>query len=182
MFLGAPGSGKTYFATRLAPKIGAVTLSGDALRLAVHGSFEKIEEMRERQPRRVYADIYAAMDYAALQILSAGHSVIYDSQQTKRKHRQAAEKLAKQVDATPILVWIKTDANVAIARGQQREAAADTHPYSLEKMTMLTERFKQNVELPDENENVVEIPGDVPFDQQFQQFTEGLARIESASR
>lgn len=177
-FLGAPGSGKTYFASRLAPEIGAVTFNGDALRLAIHRTPDKIEQLRNKQPARVYADVFAAMDYATRQSLAAGHSVIYDSQATKRRHRRDTEKLAAEMGAIPILVWIQTDSQVAIRRGQQRTAADDTHPYSAEKMTMLMQRFEDNVDLPADDENVIKINGEAPFSEQLEQFQIGLQRIQ----
>lgn len=63
VFLGFPGSGKTYFARHLAEKIGAVTLNTDALRVSMFGSLEKIDEIRHKGDRsRLYDDVFGAME------------------------------------------------------------------------------------------------------------------------
>ncbi|MBM3210131.1 ATP-binding protein [Candidatus Saccharibacteria bacterium] len=177
VFLGFPGSGKTYFSVQLAKKLNAVTLNSDALRLSMFGSQEQIEKIRNRQRSRLYADVFGAMDYAARQILKAGHTVIYDAQQTKRSDRLGIEKLAAEVGATPVLIWIKTSPEVALQRGQYREAREDSHQYSAEKMTMLIERFYRVTDLPSSDENVIEINGEIPFSEQYVSFQAQLAQI-----
>lgn len=104
VFLGFPDSGKTYFAKQLAKKLNAVTLNTDALRLSMFGSLETIDKFRVNDKTRLYSDVFGAMDYAARQTLLAGHSVIYDAQQTKRKDRHGIEKIAHESGAVPILV------------------------------------------------------------------------------
>jgi predicted kinase len=170
VFLGFPGSGKTYFATRLAEKLQAVTLNSDAMRVSMFGSLETIERIRQTQRARLYDDVFGAMDYAAVQTLRAGHSVIYDAQQTKRRDRKNIEKLAASAGAIPVLVWIKTNPEVALRRGQEREARADSHQYDAAKMKMLVERFEKVTDLPEPDENVMEISGELPFEEQYAVF------------
>ena len=177
VFLGFPGSGKTYFATRLAERLQAVTFNSDALRLAMFKTHDTIERIRKTDQSRLYVDVFGAMDYAATQTLCAGHSVIYDAQQTKRKDRQGIEALAMKTRATPILVWIKTDKTVALRRGQEREQRDDSHQYSPEKMQMLIDRFDHVTDLPEPNENVIEIDGEQAFEQQFESFQRQFAVI-----
>lgn len=170
VFLGFPGSGKTYFATRLAERLQAVTLNTDALRLSMFGSLDTIEHIRQTDRARLYDDVFGAMDYAAAQVLRAGHSVIYDAQQTKRRDRKNIEKVAASADAVPVLVWMKTNPEVALRRGQERETRADSLQYSEEKMKMLIDRFDKVTDLPEPDENVIEINGELPFDEQFAVF------------
>lgn len=177
IFLGFPGSGKTYFATRLAEKLQAVTFNSDALRLSMFGSLENIEHIRRTARARLYADVFGAMDYAATQVLRAGHSVIFDAQQTKRRDRKHIGEIAASVGAIPVLVWIKTSPETALRRGQEREARADSHQYSEEKMKMLINRFDKVTELPEANENVIEISGELPFEDQFASYGKQLEKI-----
>lgn len=174
VFLGFPGSGKTYFSRQLAEKIQAVTLNSDAMRLAMFGSLEKIDEIRRTDNARLYVDVFGTMDYAARQALKAGYSVVYDAQQTKRENRRSIEKIARESGAIPVLVWIKTSREVALKRGQEREAAADSHQYDAEKMAYLIDRFESVTDLPEEGENVIEISGEVPFEEQYAVFTEAV--------
>lgn len=177
VFIGFPGSGKTHFATRLAEKIGAVTLNSDAMRIAMFGSLERIEHIRQTDRPRLYSDVFGAMDYAATQTLRAGHSVIYDAQQTKRRDRKHIEEVAKNVDAIAVLVWIKTSPEVALRRGQEREARADSHQYTEEKMKMLIERFSKVTDMPKPTENLIEINGELPFNEQYVLYEKQLKKI-----
>jgi predicted kinase len=177
VFLGFPGSGKTYFATRLAEKLQAVTLNTDALRVSMFGSLDTIDHIRQTDRARLYDDVFGAMDYAARQVLKAGHSVVYDAQQTKRRDRKNIEKIAGSVGALPILVWIKTSPEVALRRGQEREAGADSNRYSEDKMKMLIDRFSEVTDLPDSSENVVEVSGELPFAKQYAAFEEKVAAL-----
>ncbi len=173
-FIGFPGSGKTYFSTRLAKRLPAVTLNSDALRLAMFESLERIEEIRATDKPRLYTDVFGAMDYATRQALQSGVSVIYDAQMAKRRDRRNIEKLAAETGAIPVLVWMKTGRDEAIKRGQEREIRDDSHRYSEEKITMLVDRFASTTDLPEPGENSVEISGEVPFDEQFESFTQQL--------
>ncbi len=177
VFLGFPGSGKTYFSRQLAEKIRAVTLNSDALRVSMFGSLERIDEIRISDRPRLYDDVFGAMDYAARQCLLAGHSVVYDAQQTKRKDRRGIEKIAADCGAVPVLVWMKTSRETALRRGQEREARDDSHQYDAEKMVRLIDRFDSITDLPGDNENVVEISGEVPFEEQFEVFDNFVAGL-----
>lgn len=181
-FLGFPGSGKTYFSRQLAERIHAVILNSDALRVAMFGSLEKIDQIRHHGDRsRLYDDVFGAMDYAARQVLLAGNSVIYDAQQTKRRDRRGIEKIAAQTGAIPVLVWMKTSREVALRRGQEREARDDSQQYDAEKMAYLIDRFDGIVDLPESNENVIEISGEIPFEAQYEMFIKGLKALQTDS-
>lgn len=177
-FLGFPGSGKTHFARQLAERLHAVTLNSDALRVSMFGSLEKIDHIRHYGDRsRLYEDVFGAMDYAARQTLLAGHSVIYDAQQTKRENRRGIEKIAAETGAIPLLIWMKTSREVALQRGQEREARDDSQQYDAEKMAYLIDRFDKVNDLPEPDENVIEISGEAPFTEQYKVFVEGVKAL-----
>jgi predicted kinase len=177
VFLGFPGSGKTYFAKKLADKLPAVTFNSDALRLAMFGSLENIEVIRQKDQSRLYTDVFGAMDYAAKQALRAGVSVIYDAQQTKRENRRGIEALARETGALPVLVWIKTSKQTALERGMTRAEDSDSVRYERQKMTMLIHRFNAVTDLPDSHENVIEISGEITFEEQYEQFMKRLGEL-----
>lgn len=177
-FLGFPGSGKTYFARQLVKELRAVTLNSDAMRVAVFGSLENVEKIRQSKEHfRLNSEVFGAMDYAARQTLLAGYSVVYDAQQTKRSNRRNIEKIAAATGAIPVLVWLKTSREVALKRGQEREARDDSHQYDAEKMAYLIDRFDSVTDLPEPDENVIEISGEVPFEEQYRTFMEGVGSL-----
>lgn len=177
VFLGHAGSGKTYFSRHLAEKINAVTLNTDALRLSMFGSLEKISEIRDSDKMRLYTDVFGAMNYAAKQTLLAGHSVVYDAQQTKRENRRNIEKIASEAGAIPVLVWIKTSRETAIKRAQEREERADSLRYNAEKISYLVDRFTSETDFPEPDENTIEISGEVTFEEQYQVFMQGVKAL-----
>lgn len=177
VFLGFPGSGKTYFSTRLAKKLKGVSFNTDALRLAMFKSLDAIDHIRQTDHDRLYIDVFGAMDYATTQVLMSGHSVVYDAQQTKRRDRKNIEKLAESAGAIPILVWIKTDPQTALRRGQERDAAPSSLQYTEEKMNMLINRFYDVTDLPEPSENTIEINGELPFEEQYAAFEHGVEAI-----
>ncbi len=146
------------------------------------GSLERIEEIRRADRPRLYDDVFGAMDYAARQSLLAGHSVVYDAQQTKCEDRRGIEKIAEETGAIPVLVWIKTSREVALKRGQEREVRNDSHQYDGEKMARLIDRFDSVTDLPQSDENVVEISGEVPFEEQFEAFNAFVASLQKAEK
>ena len=179
VFLGFPGSGKTYFSKRLAEKLHAITLNTDALRVAMFGSLERIDEIRHSDNERLYEDVFGAMDYATKQALLASHSVVYDAQQTKRENRRNIEKIAEESGALPILVWMRTSRDTAMKRGQEREARDDSHQYDADKMAYLIDRFDSVTDLPQPDENVIEISGEISFEEQYATFTEAVKGSQS---
>lgn len=170
VFLGFPGSGKTYFSKRLAKRLKAITFNSDALRLSMFGSLETIEQIRTQDKSRLYNDVFGAMNYASKQAILSGYSVIYDAQMTKRIDRTRIEKLAEETGAIPILVWIKTSPEVAYKRGQERDASDDSNKYSSDKIKFLVDRFADVTDLPEFTETTIEIDGEIGFDEQFTSF------------
>ena len=78
--LGVPGSGKTYFSQHLAPKINAVHLNSDAMRLAIFKSTEETTRIYNSDDRSTLNSyVHGALEYVAEQVLSNRTSVIYDA-------------------------------------------------------------------------------------------------------
>jgi predicted kinase len=83
MLLGYPGSGKTYFSEQLAKDSGAIRLNADAMRVATLGTIEKAREFNDDTGLQ-NSIVFGALDYAVLQILKSGNSVICDYQHNER--------------------------------------------------------------------------------------------------
>lgn len=113
MLYGFPGSGKTYFARQLAENIQAAHVQGDRIRGEL---FEK--PRYDKQENEVVAQL---MDYMAGEFLSAGLSVIYDTNAMRLSQRHALRELARKNHATPLLLWFQIDAESAFNRSQKRD-------------------------------------------------------------
>lgn len=172
MFLGYPGSGKSYFARQLAEKLNAVRLNGDSMRIAIFKTTEAIDAYPDKG--MINEQTFGAIDYAVAQVLKTGHTVVYDAHHNKRSIRERLEKLAKEYETKPIVIWIKTPHDVALLRGQTREVTADSRQLSEDLMLAVMNRHMANFDEPASDEFVVEIPGTIPFEEQFKIFKERL--------
>ncbi|MCA9336219.1 MAG: ATP-binding protein [Candidatus Saccharibacteria bacterium] len=171
MFIGVPGSGKTYFATRLAKRLAGVRLGGDAMRLAIFGSLEEIEATYHSKHRqRVNTYTFGAIDYVTEQLLAAGVSVVYDAIHSKREDRLKQERVANTYHALPVLVRINTPYDVALQRGTEREVSADSRKFDRDKMAQVIDQFEKSLEPPAAIELVVDIDGEATFDEQYGSF------------
>ena len=171
MMLGHPGSGKSYFAKQLAPKIHAVRLNADHMRKSM---FANPEDAKNRANNPI---VFGAIDYSVGEILRARHNVIYDVQHNARTQRETSEKIATQFDAVAILVWIKTPYDVALKRGQAREETADQRKRNEEEMRKSLDFFINALEIPQPNEQCIIIDGVLSFDEQYQSFMEQLQKL-----
>lgn len=173
MMLGHPGSGKSYFAKQLAPKIHAVRFNADHMRKSM---FSNPEEIADRKNNPI---VFGAIDYAVGEVLHAGYNVIYDIQHNARSKRETGEAIATKHDALAVLVWIKTPYEVALKRGQDRDETADQRKRSEEEMRKSIDFFMKALEEPHPNEQCIIIDGTIPFEKQYESFVDQLKKIQS---
>jgi len=174
MMVGHAGSGKSFFASRLAEKKGLVRLNGDSMRMALFGSVEEIR----KQPVVVRREgIFQAVDYAAKQVLEAGHDVVYDSNNNRRDTREAKREMARQFNASVIAIWVKAGRDIAVKRVQNREEAIDQRVFDELSGSKVIDRHIANFDPFSSDEEVIEIDGTMPFDEQLQSFNIQLKAI-----
>jgi uncharacterized protein len=178
MLLGIPGSGKTYFSQRLAEQLHGVRLNSDAMRLSIFGSLEVMDKLYNSGNRsQLNAYTFGAMDHVTDQLLAAGVSVIYDAIHTKRADRKKQERAAEKHGALPILLRVNVQRDVAIRRTIERPAAGDARKFTPQKAEEVIRHFEETTEPPAPSELVIDIDGELPFEEQFQSFQEQLAAI-----
>ncbi|MHB1864675.1 MAG: AAA family ATPase [Candidatus Saccharimonadales bacterium] len=120
MLYGFPGSGKTYFSRQFADYVQAANLQSDRIRSEL---FEK--PRYDQQENNVIAQL---MDYMSDEFLSAGVSVIYDTNAMRNVQRKALRDLARKHSAVPVLVWFQVDVESAFSRNIKRDRRrADDH-------------------------------------------------------
>lgn len=178
MLLGVPGSGKTYFSQQLASRLGGVRLNSDAMRLAIFGSLETMDKLYASGNRsKLNAYTFGAMDYIAGELLASGVSVVYDAIHTKRADRVKQERAAQKHGAVPILLRVSVPREVAIRRTVERPAASDARKFTPEKAEEVIRHFEDTTETPAESELVIDINGELPFDEQYYSFQEQLKTL-----
>lgn len=177
-FLGVPGSGKSYFARHLAERTNTVRINSDALRLGIFGSLEAISAVYHspnRQNVNTYVD--GATGYVISELLERGQSVICDAHHNKRSDRERFEALAQHYEAQVVLVWVQTPFDVALVRGQQREAQADQRQLSEQDMREVMDHHEAAMDKPIKGENVIIIDGQRPFAQQYTSYQMQMKKL-----
>jgi len=111
--VGAPGSGKSYFAEKLCKEYGFVHLRSDTLRDIVfpHPTYTPAENRK----------LFRLMDFLVSQFLSNGVSVVYDANFTKKAYRMDMQRVAKKNHARYAALWIKTPLPIALQRAKSRK-------------------------------------------------------------
>lgn len=113
MLYGYPGAGKSYFARQFCENVQATHLQADRIRneLFVNPQYTKQEN-----------DIVTQlMNYMASEFLSAGLSVVYDTNSIRSAQRNSLRQLAKSSHAQPVLIWFQMDAETAYSRNLKRD-------------------------------------------------------------
>ncbi|MEK7152881.1 MAG: ATP-binding protein, partial [Patescibacteria group bacterium] len=149
LMLGFPGSGKSYVSGWLAPHMSAVHLRADDMRVRMFGE----ERLEYHTNWKYQKQVHGAMQYAAAQVLSAEHSVIYDSNHNSVKSRRPMQSIAKEAGAIPILIWVKAPLGLAKQRVLDREAAAGPNMFELD----FVDRMASNLQQPGPNELAIEL-------------------------
>jgi predicted kinase len=154
-------------------------LNSDAIRFSMWGSQESIWAAHADKYARVAANklTFGALDYAAGQVMAAGYNVIYDCNANRFEERNKMALIAKNNGGHAMVVYIKTPHELAIERITHRQNAQDALQKNPERARELVERFAKNIEVPRATETVVEISGEVPFDQQYELFKSALNRF-----
>jgi len=147
--LGYPGAGKTTTAKLIQGLSGAELLSSDQVRLELFPNPKFTPAEHEA--------VYESIDEQTEQLLVQGKSVIYDANLNRYQHRKEKYEICAKVGAKPVLVWIKTPAELSKTRAidQQR---SHLWPQD-ETASEMFERLVTVFEAPASNESVIELDG-----------------------
>ena len=178
LLYGYPGAGKSYFARELSEKLQAAHVQGDRIRREL---FET-----PRHDKQENGIVTHLMDYMTEQFLSAGVSVIYDTNSMRLSQRRALRDTARRMQTEPVLVWVQIDVESAFGRvaGRDRRRTDDRYSMSLDRTTF--DNLTKHMQNPSREEDYIVISGKHTFKTQQSSMIKklremGLVTSEEAS-
>jgi predicted kinase len=151
MLYGLPGAGKTYFARQLCDNLQAVQVQGDRIR----GELFK-EPRYDAQENTVVNQL---MEYMAGEFLSAGVSVVYDTNALRTTQRRHLRELALRAGVKPLVVWFQIDAETAYLRSVKRDRRRSDDRYAAPMTQAAFRNIAQHMQNPASTEDYVVISG-----------------------
>jgi predicted kinase len=155
---GFPGSGKTYFSRQFAENVQAAHLQADRIRGELFES--------PRYDKQENAIVNQLMDYMTEEFLSAGLSVIYDTNATHSGQRRKLRDMAFRYHAQPVLVWLQTDPESAYLRSVKRDRRRTDDKYAAQWDNNAFNEIINNMHNPIASENFIVISGKHLFNTQ----------------
>ncbi len=179
LLYGFPGSGKSFFARQLGEQLQAAHVHGDRIRSEL---FEN-----PRYDKEENAIITQLMDYMTHEFLSAGISVLYDTNAMRQSQRLSLREMARRAHAKPLLIWLQIDAESAAARATARDRRHTDDKYSAPIDERMFEDIASHMQNPNSAEDYIVISGKHSFPTQsgavFKKLRElGLLGIDSSPK
>jgi predicted kinase len=151
---GYPGAGKTYVSRHLAEALHVAHINSDRIRGELFQS--------PRYDVQENAIINHLMTYMAEEFLSAGVSVIFDSNAMRIAQRRKLKELAKKHHTEFMLVWLQIDPESALYRTQNRDRRTNDDRFAQPHTSESFSEFIRNMQNPLE-ENYLVISGKHTF-------------------
>jgi len=117
VLMGLPGAGKSTFARRLAPLIGAIIIESDVIRRLLFGTPRQLESEHKR--------LFRAIQAVTLRLLLDKRSVIVDATNLRETHRKPFRDMAATAGARLQVVHLTAPENVIFERLAGRRDAPD---------------------------------------------------------
>ncbi|HEX4774924.1 MAG TPA: ATP-binding protein [Candidatus Saccharimonadales bacterium] len=158
LLYGFPGAGKTYFARQFCENVQAAHLQADKIR------GELFEQPRyDKQENDIVAQL---MNYMAEEFLSAGLSVVYDTNATRAGQRHQLYDLARRYRVQPLLVWFQMDIEEAFARSLKRDRRRADDKYAAQFDRSTYDDLIARMQNPTRNEDYAVVSGKHLFNMQ----------------
>ncbi len=169
LLYGFPGSGKTYFSRQFSQEVQAAHLEEDRIR----------SELFE-QPRFTKQENYALsriMEYMAGEFLSAGISVIYDTNAMRIAQRRNLRELARKHKAEVITVWFQVDPDTAFVRNAKRDRRKLDDRFAAGYNADSFRELASHMQHPESTEDFLVISGKHSFPSQLSSTIKKLADL-----
>lgn len=154
---GYPGSGKSYVARNLAGQIQLANINSDRIRSELFQT--------PRYDAQENAIVTHLMDYMSEEFLSAGVSIVYDTNALRVAHRRKLREMARKHHAEYLLIWLQIDIETAFSRTQERDRRTSDDKYA-EPQTRSTYDKQLNGMQNPEGEDYLVISGKHTFETQ----------------
>jgi predicted kinase len=148
---GFPGAGKSYVARNLVETLQAANVSGDRIRSELFES--------PRYDTQENAIVTHLMNYMAEEFLSAGVSVIFDTNALRTSQRRNLRELARRHKAESLLVWLQIDPDTAFSRTQNRDRRTSDDRYAQPQDRSTFEKLFSGMQNPQNTEDYLVISG-----------------------
>jgi len=169
MLYGFPGAGKSYFARQLCEQFQAAHVQGDRIRgeLFETPRFDKEEN----------AVVSQLMDYMTHEFLSAGVSVVYDTNAMRSAQRLALRDMARRTRAQPLLIWLQIDTDGAFERISSRDRRRTDDKYAAPIDRGTFDGIVGHMQNPGSVEDYIVISGKHTFGTQFSAVVKRLREL-----
>ncbi len=150
LLMGYPGAGKTTVAKYIHQKTGAVHLWADQERQALYvNPSHSIQESEE---------LYDLLDIKTKSLLTAGNSVIFDTNFNYFSDREKMRNIAKETHASTKLIWLTTSKTIAKERALHH-THRDQNGYLVTMTETEFENLSNHLEKPKSSERPIKING-----------------------
>jgi predicted kinase len=113
---GLPGTGKSFFCSKLAERLSFLILASDALRKILF----PFPQYKENENKRLFSACHVLIE----ELLRKGIPVIFDATNLLEHHREYLYRAAERAGAKLILVWVEAPTEVVRQRLLAREKTA----------------------------------------------------------
>lgn len=153
-FYGFPGSGKSYISRNLTSVIKIAHVSSDRIRSELFES--------PRYDAQENSIVTHLMNYMSEEFLSAGVSVIYDTNISRLAQRRKLQEMAKKLKSEYLLVWLQIDHESAFYRTQNRDRRTTDDRYAQQHTRGSFDQLISSIQNP-QNENYLVVSGKHSF-------------------
>lgn len=155
LLYGFPGAGKTHFSRNMSENLVCAHVHSDRIR---HELFE--EPQFDEQEDGIVKQL---MNYMCEEFLSAGVSVIYDTNMMRKTDRHHMRELARKKGAKTLVVWLQVDSETAFSRINKRDRRTIDDRYSTDYTQEDFRHFAARMQHPEPIEDYVVVSGKHTF-------------------
>ena len=149
---GLPGTGKSYFCSKLAERLPFITLESDALRKILFSSLTYSLQESSR--------LFQACHRLIEQLLRRGFSLILDATNLSERHREYFYSIADHLDVKLVLVWVEAPPQLVCERLKDRrneETKSDADWVVYQKMKSSVQPIRRNHYVVDTSRDIIPV-------------------------